>query len=40
MDGSTFVTSTGANPTNTIMALALRSVDHLINTRADQKVPA
>lgn len=40
MDGSTFVTSTGANPTNTIMALALRSVEHLINNRADQKVPA
>jgi len=39
MDGSTFVTSTGANPTNTIMALALRSVEQLISSRIDQKVP-
>ena len=40
MDGSTFVTSSGVNPTATIMALALRSVEHLIADRAEQKVPA
>lgn len=38
IDGSTFVTSSGVNPTATIMALALRSVEHLIETRRDQPV--
>ena len=38
IDGSAFVTSSGVNPTATIMALALRSVEHLIATRADQPV--
>ncbi|MEU0842623.1 GMC family oxidoreductase [Streptomyces sp. NPDC005962] len=40
MDGSTFVTSTGVNPTATIMALALRSVERLIAQRIDQEIPA
>lgn len=38
MDGSTFVTSFGVNPTNTIMAIALRGIEQMIRTRADQKV--
>jgi choline dehydrogenase-like flavoprotein len=38
MDGSTFVTSSGMNPTATITALAARAVDHLIQNRRDQKV--
>ncbi|PKW18496.1 GMC family oxidoreductase [Saccharopolyspora spinosa] len=38
LDGSTFVTSFGVNPTNTIMALALRGVEHMIKNRAQQKV--
>jgi choline dehydrogenase-like flavoprotein len=38
IDGSAFVTSSGVNPTATIMALALRSVEHLIATRRDQIV--
>ncbi|GIP40291.1 glucose dehydrogenase [Paenibacillus sp. J31TS4] len=29
-DASLFVTSSGANPTNTVMALALRTADHLV----------
>jgi choline dehydrogenase-like flavoprotein len=40
MDGSTFVTSSGMNPTATIAALALRSVEHLIATRREQQVSA
>ncbi|CUR58791.1 2-methyl 1,2 propanediol dehydrogenase [metagenome] len=40
IDGSAFVTSSGVNPTATIMALALRSVEHLIETRRDQPVSA
>lgn len=40
VDGSTFVTSSGVNPTATIMALALRSVEHLIDHRADQAAAA
>jgi choline dehydrogenase-like flavoprotein len=40
IDGSVFVTSSGVNPTATIMANALRSVDHLIKTRRNQKVSA
>lgn len=38
IDGSVFVTSSGVNPTATIMALALRSVEHLIAKRQDQAV--
>lgn len=34
MDGSTFPTSSGMNPTATIMAVAARSVTHLIEARA------
>ncbi|MCC5972651.1 MAG: hypothetical protein JJT81_01220 [Rubellimicrobium sp.] len=34
MDGATFPTSLGMNPTTTIMAVAARSVLHLIETRA------
>jgi choline dehydrogenase-like flavoprotein len=40
IDGSTFVTSSGVNPTATIMAIALRCVEHLIATRRDQTVSA
>ena len=40
MDGSTFVTSSGMNPTATITALALRSVQQLMAARRDQQVPA
>jgi choline dehydrogenase-like flavoprotein len=40
IDGSTFVTSAGANPTPTICALALRATDRLIRGRRNQKVPA
>jgi len=36
IDGSVFVTSSGVNPTATIMALALRSVEHLIRDRGNQ----
>ncbi|MCC5958224.1 MAG: hypothetical protein JJU08_02665, partial [Rhodobacteraceae bacterium] len=35
MDGATFPTSSGMNPTATIMAVAARSVLHLIETRSD-----
>ena len=34
VDGSTMVTSTGMNPTATIMAVALRSMRHLAETRS------
>jgi choline dehydrogenase-like flavoprotein len=40
IDGSTFVTSSGVNPTSTIMSIALRSVEHLIADRRNQAVPA
>jgi choline dehydrogenase-like flavoprotein len=40
VDGSCFVTSTGVNPTSTIVAIALRAADHMIETRAQQPVPA
>ncbi|WP_340537768.1 GMC family oxidoreductase [Nocardioides sp. GXZ039] len=40
IDGSVFVTSGAVNPTSTIAALALRSVEHLIAHRRDQAVPA
>jgi choline dehydrogenase-like flavoprotein len=38
IDGSTFPTSTGMNPTATIAALALRSAEHLIATRRNLDV--
>ena len=38
VDGSVFPTSSGVNPTSTIMAVALRSVEHLITDRRNQKV--
>jgi choline dehydrogenase-like flavoprotein len=40
VDGSVFPTAGGANPTSTIVALAARTADHLIETRRRQKVPA
>jgi choline dehydrogenase-like flavoprotein len=40
VDGSTFVTSSGMNPTATVCALALRSAEHVVETRRAQKVPA
>ncbi|MHA6642807.1 GMC family oxidoreductase [Mesorhizobium sp. A623] len=39
-DGSVFVTSSGFNPTGTIMAVALRCVKNLIANRRNQKVAA
>lgn len=39
-DGSCFVTSSGVNPTSTIVALAMRAADHMIETRFEQQVPA
>ncbi|GAA4101574.1 GMC family oxidoreductase [Nocardioides kongjuensis] len=36
LDGSNFVTSTGVNPTATIMAVALRAARHLADNRANQ----
>ncbi|MGW1679170.1 GMC family oxidoreductase [Saccharopolyspora sp. NPDC002376] len=36
IDGSVFVTSTGVNPTATIMAVALRAMRHLADNRHDQ----
>ena len=36
VDGSTFVTSSGMNPTSTIVALALRTAEHLIAARREQ----
>jgi choline dehydrogenase-like flavoprotein len=40
VDGSCFVTSTGVNPTSTIVAVALRAADHMIETRFNQQVAA
>ena len=40
VDGSVFPTAGGANPTSTIVALAARTADHLIETRGRQRVPA
>lgn len=37
IDGSVFVTSSGVNPTATIMANALRSIRHLVQTHSNQK---
>jgi choline dehydrogenase-like flavoprotein len=39
VDGSCFVTSTGVNPTSTIVSIALRAADHMIETRFEQQVP-
>ncbi|WP_326709922.1 GMC family oxidoreductase [Streptomyces sp. NBC_01474] len=36
IDGSTFVTSTGVNPTATLMAVALRAMRHLVDDRHNQ----
>ncbi|MCY1312617.1 pyranose oxidase [compost metagenome] len=38
MDGSVMPTSSGMNPTATIVALALRNTEHLIENRRNQKV--
>ena len=35
VDGSTFVTSAGTNPTTTIQALALRTADYIVRERAN-----
>lgn len=35
VDGGTFVTSGGVNPTSTIVALALRTADYIVDHRAD-----
>jgi choline dehydrogenase-like flavoprotein len=40
VDASTFVTSGAVNPTNTLSALALRTVEHAIAARSDQQVSA
>lgn len=40
VDGSCFVTSSGVNPTSTIVAIALRAAEHMIETRFEQQVPA
>ena len=40
VDGTCFVTSSGVNPTSTIVALALRAADHMVETRFEQQVPA
>jgi choline dehydrogenase-like flavoprotein len=40
VDGSCFVTSSGVNPTSTIVALALRAAEHMVETRFEQQVPA
>lgn len=37
VDGSVFVTAGSANPTTTIVALAARTADHLIRTRAPRR---
>jgi choline dehydrogenase-like flavoprotein len=39
LDGSTFVTSGGVNPTSSICALALRAVDHLLAHRGELPTP-
>jgi choline dehydrogenase-like flavoprotein len=40
IDGSTWPTSAGMNPTATIVAAALRSADHIIENRRNQEVAA
>jgi choline dehydrogenase-like flavoprotein len=39
-DGSSWPTSSGTNPTGTVVALALRNTERLIRKRADQETPA
>jgi choline dehydrogenase-like flavoprotein len=39
-DASVFVTSSTANPTPTLTALALRTADHIVETARDQVVAA
>ncbi|MFC4808155.1 GMC family oxidoreductase [Paenibacillus sp. GCM10023250] len=39
-DASTFVTSGGGNPTNTVMALALRTAEHIIERASKQELQA
>jgi choline dehydrogenase-like flavoprotein len=39
IDGSVFVTSTGVNPTATIMAIALRAMRHLADCAPAQRIP-
>lgn len=39
VDGSVFVTSSGTNPTSTISALALRTVEHMAEERKSQRTP-
>lgn len=39
VDGSVFVTSSGTNPTSTIAALAMRTAEHMVQDRYNQKVP-
>ena len=38
VDGSCFVTSSGVNPTSTIVSIALRAADHMVETRFNQQV--
>jgi choline dehydrogenase-like flavoprotein len=38
-DGSVFVTSGAVNPTSTIVALAPRNTEHLIENRREQRTP-
>jgi choline dehydrogenase-like flavoprotein len=40
VDGSTWPTSSGMNPTATIAAMALRSAEHLIEMRNTMQVAA
>jgi choline dehydrogenase-like flavoprotein len=40
VDGSVFPTSTGANPTATICALAKRTATHIVEQRRQQEVGA
>jgi choline dehydrogenase-like flavoprotein len=40
VDGSVFVTSSSANPTSTISAIALRAAEHILQTAPLQAVPA
>jgi choline dehydrogenase-like flavoprotein len=39
VDGSVFVTSSGVNPTSTIVAIALRAAEHMVETRFEQAIP-
>lgn len=40
LDGSVFVTASAVNPTPTIVAFAMRAVEHMIDSASIQKVPA